>query len=145
MRTGFGCTATASNQIIEESKEEKMSDTLYSRLGGYDALATFATMVVGNAQRDDVLSRFWAHRNEDSNDRDLQSLIDYLVNQTGGQMYYRGRDMALAHKGMGINDSDWARFIEIVTSGAEELGVGAVEGGEVLAFLGSLKGDIVTA
>lgn len=122
-----------------------MTASLYTRLGGYDAIATFATMAVGNAQKDELLGRFWANRNEDSNARDLQSLIDYLVNQTGGQMYYRGRDMALAHKGMGINGSDWDRFIEIVVAVAGELGVGQTEGAEVMAFLEGLKSDIVTA
>ena len=122
-----------------------MTDSLYSRLGGYDAIATFATMVVGNAQDDDLLGRFWANRNEDSNARDLQSLIDYMVSQTGGQMYYRGRDMALAHKGMSINGADWMRFIDIVVGVAGELGVGEAEGAEVMAFLDSLKSEIVTA
>ena len=122
-----------------------MTDSLYSRLGGYDAIATFATMVVGNAQDDDLLGRFWANRNEDSNARDLQSLIDYMVSQTGGEMYYRGRDMALAHKGMSINGADWMRFIDIVVGVAGELGVGEAEGAEVMAFLDSLKSEIVTA
>ena len=122
-----------------------MEKTLYTRLGGYDAIAIFATKLVGKAQTDDVLARFWANRSEDRNARDLQVLIDYLVNQTGGQLYYTGRDMALAHKGMGITQADWDRFIEIVISVADELGVGATEGGQVLAFLDSLKGDIVTA
>ncbi len=122
-----------------------MTVSLYSRLGGYDAIASFATMVVGNAQEDELLARFWANRAEDRNARDLQSLIDYLVQETGGQMYYRGRDMALAHKGMGITDADWDRFIEIVLGVAGELGVGPVEGGEVLTFLHGLKDDIVMA
>ncbi len=122
-----------------------MTVSLYSRLGGYDALAIFATKVVGNAQDDDLLGRFWASRNEDSNARDLQSLIDYFVRETGGQMYYKGRDMALAHKGMGITDADWERFMEIVVGVAGELGVEPDEGGEVMAFLDSLKTDIVNA
>jgi hypothetical protein len=54
---------------------------------------------------------------KDTNARDPQSLIDFMVNATGGQMHYRGRDM----------------------------GVGKVEGEEVLGFLDSLKGDIVAA
>lgn len=53
--------------------------------------------------------------------------------------------MALSHQGMGITEADWARFIEIVTSVAGELGVGPTEGGEVLELLDSLKADIVTA
>ncbi len=60
-------------------------------------------------------------------------------------MYYRGRNMALVHQGMGITEVDWARFIEIVVSVAGDMGVGPDEGGEVMAFLESLKADIVSA
>ena len=122
-----------------------MTGSLYSRLGGYDAIAIFATKLIGQAQQDDILGRFWENRGADRNARDLQVLIDYLVKQTGGQMYYTGRDMALAHQGMGITETDWSRFIEIVVSVAGDLGVGETEGGEVMAFLDSLKADIVTA
>jgi len=100
-----------------------MTDSLYSRLGGYDGIAMFATTLVGQARKDEVLSRFWANRGEDR----------------------IARDMVLSHQGMGITEADWMRFIGIVTSVAGELGVGPTEGGEVMAFLDSLKGDIVTA
>ncbi len=122
-----------------------MADSLYSRLGGYDGIAMFATTLVDQARKDENLSRFWTDRSEDSISRERQLLINYLVKETGGQMYYTGRDMALSHQGMGITEADWTRFIEIVTSVAGELGVGPTEGGEVLAFLDSLKADIVTA
>jgi hemoglobin len=123
----------------------QMTISLYDRLGGYDALAIFATKVIDTAQQDGKLSRFWVNRNEDTNARDLQSLIDFMVKATGGQMYYRGRDMALAHKGMGITPSDWQRFIEIVGDVAGEMGVGMAEGEEVMSFLNTLKDDIVAA
>ena len=123
-----------------------MSDkALYERLGSYDGIALFATTLVGQARKDELLGRFWANRGEDRNARELQLLIDYLVKQTGGQMYYTGREMALAHQGMGITEADWDRFIEIVIGVAGELGVGPTEGGEVMDFLNSLKADIVTA
>jgi len=122
-----------------------MADSLYSRLGGYDGIALFATTLVGQARKDELLARFWANRGEDRIARECQLLIDYLVKETGGQMYYTGRDMALSHQGMGITEVDWARFIEIVTGVAGELGVGPTEGGEVMDFLNSLKADIVTA
>ena len=121
-----------------------MTDSLYSRLGGYDAIAMFATTLVGQARKDELLGRFWANRGDDRIARECQLLIDYLVRDTGGQMYYTGRDMALSHQGMGINEADWARFIEIVTSVAGELGVGPTEGSEVMAYLDGLKADIVT-
>lgn len=122
-----------------------MTASLYTRLGGYDGLAMFATTVVGHARNDQSLGRFWTNRGEDRNARELQLLIDFFVKETGGQMYYRGRDMALSHKGMGITEADWSRFIEIVVKVAVEMGVGPDEGGEVMGFLDSLKADIVTA
>ena len=122
-----------------------MTVSLYDRRGGYDAIALFATQLVDQAKADDLLGRFWAHSGEDRDARALQMLINYLVRETGGQMYYTGRDMALAHAGMGITDVDWTRFLEIVVSVAGELGVEAQEGGEVMAFLDSLKSDIVTS
>ena len=122
-----------------------MADSLYSRLGGYDGIALFSTTLVSQARNDELLGRFWVNRGEDRIARELQLLIDYLVKETGGQMYYTGRDMLLAHEGMGITEADWTRFIEIVTGVAGELGVGPTEGGEVMDFLNSLKDDIVTA
>lgn len=120
-----------------------MTTTLYSRLGGYDGIAKFATDVVGNAREDDLLGRFWKNRGQDRNARELQLLIDYLVKSTGGQMYYTGRDMAITHQGMGVTEADWVRFVEIVIDVAGNMGVGPSEGGEVMAFLESLKSDIV--
>jgi len=131
--------------MCPKSKELQMAASLYSRLGGYDGIAMFATNVVEAARKDDLLGRFWTNRGEDRNGRELQLLIDYFVKETGGQMYYKGRDMALSHKGMGITDADWTRFIEIAVSVAGDMGVGPDEGGEVMTFFDSLKADIVAA
>lgn len=121
-----------------------MTNSLYTRLGGYDGIAKFSTDVVSLARKGDLLGRFWKDRGEDRNARELQLLIDYFVKSTGGQMYYTGRSMALTHKGMGITEADWARFIEIVISVAGKMGVEPNEGSEVMAFLESLKSDIVS-
>lgn len=122
-----------------------MTSTLYSRLSGYDGIAMFATNVVLTARKDELLGRFWANRGEDRNARELQLLIDFFVKETGGQMYYKGRDMLRAHRGMGITEADWSRLIEIAANVAGEMGVGPDEGGEVMAFFDSLKADIVEA
>ena len=115
-----------------------MTASLYSRLGGYDGIAMFATSVVGQARADDLLGRFWLNRGEDRNARELQLLIDYFVKETGGQMYYRGRDMALSHQGMGITEADRTRLKDSEIMETGEMGVGPDEGGEVMAFLENL-------
>lgn len=122
-----------------------MTVSLYDRLGAYDAIAVFASKLVASARADSLLSRFWANRSEDRISRELQLLIDFLVRETGGQMYYTGRDMALAHAGMGVTEADWARFIQIVGRVADELGVAPPESGEIMDFLASHKKNIVSS
>ena len=39
----------------------------------------FATTLVGQAQKDEILGRFWFNRGEDRIAREVQLLIDYLV------------------------------------------------------------------
>ena len=86
------------------------SKALYERLGGYDAISAVANDLLARLRADPQLGRFWAHRAEDSIEREKQLLIDYLCASAGGPMYYRGRDMALAHRGMRIDESDWMKL-----------------------------------
>ena len=90
-------------------EENAMSDkkTLYERLGGYDAVTAVANDLLPRLRADPQLGRFWAHRGEDGVKREKQLLIDFLCASAGGPVYYRGREMALCHRGMRISESDW--------------------------------------
>jgi hemoglobin len=123
-----------------------MSDetpTLYQRLGGYDAIAAVANDLLPRLRADPQLGRFWAHRSEDGIMREKQLLIDYLCASAGGPMYYRGRNMLLAHKGMGISESDWTIFLGHAAATLAKFQVPEAEERDVVAFVQSLKGDIV--
>jgi hemoglobin len=117
--------------------------TLYSRLGGYDAIAAVADDLLPRLMADTQLARFWQHRGEDGLRREKQLLIDFLCASAGGPLYYRGREMATAHRGMGISEGDWAVFLTHVKATLEKFAVPARERGETLAFLESTKEDIV--
>ena len=119
--------------------------TLYQRLGGYDAIAAVASDLLPRLQADARLARFWQNRGEDGIQREKQLLIDYLCASAGGPMYYTGRDMKLSHKGMGIGDVDWSAFIGHVNATLDAFKVGAAERSDVLAFVQSLKKDIIEA
>jgi hemoglobin len=58
-------------------------------------------------------------------------------------MYYRGRDMALCHRGMRISESDWSVFLGHAGAALAKFKVPAAEQGEVVAFVHGLKKDIV--
>jgi hemoglobin len=125
--------------MSEQTKEA----TLYTRLGGYDAIAAVADDLLPRLQGDGQLGRFWQHRGEDGVRREKQLLIDFLCASAGGPLYYRGRDMATTHRGMGINESDWGIFLDHVKATLTKFDVPERERSEVLAFLQSVKKDCV--
>jgi hemoglobin len=123
-----------------------MSDekkTLYERLGGYDAIAAVASDLVSRLRADPQLGRFWAHRGDDGIRREEQLLIEYLCASAGGPVYYRGRDMALSHRGMRISESDWNVFLGHAGATLAKFHVPEAEQRDVVAFVQSLKQDIV--
>jgi hemoglobin len=117
--------------------------SLYERLGGYDAINAVANDLVPRLQGDPQLGRFWAHRGEDGVKREKQLLVDFLCSCAGGPVYYRGRDMALCHRGMRISESDWSAFLGHAAATLGKFRVPDAEQREVVAFVQSLKNDIV--
>ena len=117
--------------------------TLYQRLGGYDAICAVANDLLPRLQADPQLGRFWAHRGDDGVAREKQLLIDFLCASAGGPMYYRGRDMTLAHRGMRISESDWKVFLGHAGATLAKFDVPERERNEVVAFVQSLKNQIV--
>ena len=121
------------------------TDTLYARLGGYDAITAVAENLLPRLAGDPELGRFWQHRGDDGVAREKQLLVDFLCFSAGGPVYYTGRDMKTSHKGMRISESDWAAFLGHVNSTLDAFQVPRPERDEVVAFVESTKADIVEA
>ena len=117
--------------------------TLYERLGGYDGITGFVGDLLPRLQSDSQLGRFWQNRGDDGIKREEQLLIDYLSSNAGGSIYYTGRDMKLTHVGMKINESDWSIFLGHAGDTMAALNVPQQECDDVVAFVLSLKDDIV--
>jgi hemoglobin len=117
--------------------------TLYERLGGYEGIAAFANDLMPRVHGDSQLGRFYKNRGIDGLAREKQLLIDYLCSNAGGQVYYRGRNMKLTHKGMKINEKDWSALMGHTGDTMQALNVPKQERDDVFAFLLSLKENIV--
>jgi hemoglobin len=117
--------------------------TLYERLGGYGAISAVANDLLPRLRADPQLARFWAYRGEDGVMREKQLLVDFLCAVSGGPMYYRGRDMAPCHRGMGITEGDWSVFLGHAAATLAEFKVPDAEQADVVAFVQSLKAEIV--
>lgn len=120
-----------------------MSASLYERLGGYDAISAVASDLLPRLQSDPLLGRFWAHRGTDGLRREKQLLIDFLCANSGGPLYYTGRNMLTTHAGMGITENDWTVFLQHAAATLNTFKVPAAEQQEIVDFVLSLKGDIV--
>ncbi len=119
--------------------------SLYTRLGGYDAIAAVSDNLLPRLMSDPQLRRFWDHRGEDGLQREKQLLIDFLCSSAGGPLHYTGRDMKMSHKGMRISESDWSVFIGHLNATLDQFQVPEPERAQVLGFVDSTKADIVEA
>jgi hemoglobin len=120
-------------------------DTLYARLGGYDAIAAVASDLLPRLTSDPRLGRFWQNRGEDGVRREKQLLVDFLCASAGGPLYYTGRDMKTSHRGMRISEADWQAFLGHLRATLDAFSVPERERREVLAFIDGTKADIVEA
>ena len=141
----FLLAALAAVPVASHEVVVKASDSLYVRLGGYDAIAAVTDDFLGRLLGDPVLSRFFKGVGDDSRKRIRQHVVEQLCAATGGPCVYLGRDMKSTHKGMGITEKDWTASVAHLTATLDKFKVAAKEKGEVLAAISSMKGDIVEA
>jgi hemoglobin len=121
-------------------------DSLYTRLGGYDAIAAVVDDLLPRLRSDELLSRFWTSpRSVDTLNRERQLAVDFIAAAAGGPTIYLGRDMKLSHKGMGITKADYAAFMRCLALTLNTFEVPEAERSEVVAFATSLESDIVEA
>src|SRR6516225_11148055 len=120
--------------------------SLYARLGGYDAIAAVVDDLLPRLRQDSLLGRFWTSpRSVDTNNRESQLAIDFIAAAAGGPTIYLGRDMKLAHEGMGISKADYAAFMRCLSLTLDKFQLPEPERGEVVAFTLSLEQEIAEA
>jgi len=133
----LGSLGSASNASAQSK------DSLYKRLGGYDALAKVTDKFIVRLASDPKLGRFFVGASDNSKGRIRQLVLDQLCAATGGPCVYIGRDMKTAHKGLGITEDDWTISVNHLVAVLTEFKVPKKEQGELAAALTDLKKDIV--
>lgn len=118
-------------------------DTLYKRLGGYDALAAVTDDFIGRLAADKQLGKVFVGHSSDSLARIRQLIVDQLCNATGGPCVYIGRSMKVAHAGLGITNADWDVAVKHLVATLDKFKVPQKEKDEMLAAVSTMKADIV--
>jgi hemoglobin len=118
--------------------------SLYTRLGGYDALAAAVDNLLVRVKADGLLGRFWASPRSDATDnRERQLTLDFMVAATGGPAFYTGRAMKMAHDGMGITKADYAAFMACLNATLDAFSVPETERNEVNTLIVGLEAEVV--
>jgi hemoglobin len=119
--------------------------SLYTRLGGYDALAAFVRELMPRLHNDPELGIYWKGKSLDSRRREDKLLVDFLCAAFEGPVEYFGRDMKISHEGLGITEREWDKTIGHIATTLDTLGVAEREKTEVMQAASGLKWDIVAA
>ncbi|HKS89886.1 MAG TPA: group 1 truncated hemoglobin [Stellaceae bacterium] len=119
------------------------SQSLYKRLGGYDAIAAFVADLMPRLYGDPTLWVYWKGKSIDSRRRGEQLLVDFLCAAFGGPAYYAGPDMKSSHRGLGITEQEWDILLRHIDASCDALGVPPAERAEIVEASNSLKWDIV--
>jgi len=117
--------------------------SLYERIGGYNALAAVVDDFIGRLVSDKQFEKFFVGHSTDSKKRIRQHILDQFCAATGGPCIYTGREMKASHEGLGITNADWDAAAKHLVASLDKFKVPEKEKGEVLAFVTSLKKDIV--
>ncbi len=117
-------------------------ETLYKRLGGAAAVKVVVADMVTNIGADTRINAQFANTNLER----LKTLLVEQVGQvTGGPEKYTGRDMKTTHVGLKITMADFNALVDDLVKALDKNKVPEKEKAELLAILGPLNKDIVTA
>jgi len=117
--------------------------SLYERVGGYNALAAVVDDFIGRLVADKQFEKFFIGHSIDSKKRIRQHILDQFCAATGGPCIYTGRDMKTTHGGLGITEAEWDAAAKHLAASLDKFKVAEKEKGEILAFVTTLKKDIV--
>ena len=117
--------------------------TLYERLGGYDVIAAVVDNLLSRLMSDSQLERFWNNRGEETLSEKNSYWLITCVRMWAVHYYITGRDNKIPHKGMGISESNWGKFIGHLNATLDSFQVPQQEHSDVITFIESTHADVI--
>jgi hemoglobin len=144
----FLIAALLSTVALSSAQEEATGPSLYERLGGLAPISVVVSDFIDAVVVDDVIN---ANPAVDAARQVVPAAylkyhVTAMVCQaTGGPCQYNGRGMLESHAHLGITEAEWDRMVELFLGVLAGHGVPEAETGELVAIVGTTKGDIVQA
>jgi hemoglobin len=138
------CIAAAGCASAPATPDTPKSNSLYVRLGGYDAIAALVDNFIVRMGKDTITAPFFAGLTPRQGNLIRQGIVDQLCQASGGPCIYTGPSMKQAHKDLGITPAVWQAEVSELNAAMDYYHIGRDEKNEVLAIVRSLEADIVT-
>jgi hemoglobin len=130
----------ATSPVDRRAAAVPIGPSLYTRLGGGDAIRAVVDDFTGRVAADDRINAFF--RGVDiPNFKRL--LTEQICSATGGPCVYSGRSMRVTHTGLNLTDDHFNALVQDLVAALDRFNVPAREKGELLGALGGMKADIV--
>jgi hemoglobin len=127
------------SQPTDAARAPPIAGTVYQRMGGAPAVERFVDAVIARSIADPKVAPLFK-------DTDVPyfraRLIEQVCEATGGGCEYTGLPMDEAHSGMAITDAEFDHFAGMAREALRDAAVPDDAAGEVMTFLGSLRGDV---
>jgi hemoglobin len=128
---------------LHSSTSAAPSASLYSRLGGYDAIAAVTDDFLGRALADPKIVPFFQGLEPRDLQRVRQHVVDQLCNATGGPCFYPGKDMKTTHEPFEIDNDVWNAFTGHFNETFAKFKIPERERNEMVVIIASLRSSIV--
>ena len=137
--------ALASISAGQEKMEKGGKDSLYRSLGGQKAITAVVDDFVSRAASDTRIDKFFQQTAADPKRLATfkMNLVDQICEASGGPCKYKGKDMKLAHTGMGVTNDDFNALVEDLTASLDKFKVKEQDKTALLSVLGPMRKDIV--
>ncbi len=118
-------------------------ESLYERLGGYDAISAVVDDFAPKLFADPVVGKRFFGMSDDSREGFRQKNKNLVCNVTGGPCKVISRTAAVTHGGLGIKASEFDIVVNHLVDSLNKFKVPEKEHKELLAIIGTLRPDIV--
>jgi hemoglobin len=133
------------NEIAPGAKVEvKKTGTLWERLGGTGGVSKALDQIIARAAEDSKVNFLRGKKPDANTITNLkQSLLEFISENTGGTLKYKGKDMKAAHAGMKITNDEFNALAAIVKDVLEKNKVADSDVTDFMKILETTRKDIV--
>lgn len=117
-----------------------MTDTLYNRLGGKDAVNAAVDLFYDKIMADDRVNHFFENTDMKRQRAKQKAFLTYAF---GGAPNYSGESMRKAHAHLDLNEGHFNAVAENLQNTLEELGLDSSLVSEVMDIAASTKDDVL--